>query len=323
MSEEIQAFSSSMQSKLPLQGVVIFVSQQLATNRMVLHQQCTALGGKFVWVFDVPFTHYICQGKLSKRGKEYKKVEEYQATCVHPAWLKACQKFGQRVAEKLYASTYNPNRSLNFVSAGDDNDEDDEDEENHVPSLTTITTIKPTIPLKPAQTFRTTLKPINKKQKTQIVTSIPVSEVLSPKVIPSLIQPLSSQISNEAETMLNDLESSLAQFLNNNINNNNGNTSISRSSIIDDEQNKKSLSIIRSISNMNNSHNNTDVEPSMRVEWLDDAMQAERQKMIDEDEHGTSSQQQHLRCSEVKVGKKRPLVDSNFDQSFNAKKCRT
>jgi hypothetical protein len=28
---------------------------------MALHQQCTALGGKFVWVFDVPFTHYICQ----------------------------------------------------------------------------------------------------------------------------------------------------------------------------------------------------------------------------------------------------------------------
>ena len=28
---------------------------------MTLHQQCTALGGKFVWVFDVPFTHYICQ----------------------------------------------------------------------------------------------------------------------------------------------------------------------------------------------------------------------------------------------------------------------
>jgi len=28
---------------------------------MALHQQCTALGGKFVWVFDVPFTHYICK----------------------------------------------------------------------------------------------------------------------------------------------------------------------------------------------------------------------------------------------------------------------
>jgi hypothetical protein len=49
---------------------------------------------------------------LSKKGKEYKKAEEYRATCVHPAWLKACQKFGQRVAEKLYATTYNPNRSL-------------------------------------------------------------------------------------------------------------------------------------------------------------------------------------------------------------------
>ncbi len=40
---------------------MIFVSQQLGTNRITLHQQCTALGGKFVWIFDVPFTHYICQ----------------------------------------------------------------------------------------------------------------------------------------------------------------------------------------------------------------------------------------------------------------------
>jgi hypothetical protein len=59
----------------------------------------------------------------------------------------------------------------------------------------------------------------------------------------------------------------------------------------------------------------------MRVEWLDDAMQAERKKMIDEDERGTSSQQQS-RYSEGNIGQKRPLVDSNFDQSFNAKKCR-
>ncbi len=55
---------------------------------------------------------FFFKGKLSKRGKEYKKAEEYRAACVHPAWLKACHKFGQRVAEKLYATTYNPNRSL-------------------------------------------------------------------------------------------------------------------------------------------------------------------------------------------------------------------
>jgi hypothetical protein len=55
--EEIQP----SRTKLPLQGVVIFVSQQLGTSRTALHQQCTTLGGKFVWVFDVPFTHYICQ----------------------------------------------------------------------------------------------------------------------------------------------------------------------------------------------------------------------------------------------------------------------
>jgi len=309
MLEETQ--SSPTRTKLPLQDVVIFVSQQLGTSRMDLHQQCTALGGKFVWVFDVPFTHYICQGKLSKRGKEYKKAEEYRATCVHPAWLKACHKFGQRVAEKLYATTYNPNRSLTFISAGDD---EDEDEENHIPSLTTV---KPTPSYKPTQTPRI-VPVINKKKKSQIITPVPTIQPSSPEVIPSPPKQ-SSEISNEAETMLNDLESSLAQFLNNNTNNNN--TPISRPSIIDDEQNKKSLQIIRSINNINNDNNSTDIESSMRVEWLDDAMQAERKKMIDEDEHGVNSQQQS-RYGEINIGQKRPLVDSNFDQSFNAKKCR-
>ena len=131
----------------------------------------------------------------------------------------------------------------------------------------------------------------------------------------------SSQISNEAETMLNDLESSLAQFLNKNMNNN---ISISRPSITEDEQNRKSLQIIRSISNINknnNDNNGTDIKTSMRVEWLDDAMQAERKKMIDEDEYGISSQQQ-MRSGDINTGQKRPLVDSNFDQSFNAKKSR-
>ncbi|CAF1217999.1 unnamed protein product [Adineta steineri] len=310
MSEEIQ--SLSIENKFPLQGVVIFVSQQLTKNRTTLHQQCTELGGKFVWVFDVPFTHYICQGKLSKRGKEYKKVEEYRATCVHPAWLKACQKFGQRVAEKLYATTYNPNRSLNFVSEDDD---DDEDEENHVPSLTTM---KPVITLKRVQTSRI-IPIIDKKQKSHIVTSIPTTQLLSSssQVIPSSSKPL-SQISNEAETMLNDLESSLAQFL---TNNSNTSTIMSRSIINDDEQNRKSIQIIRSISNITDDNIHTDIEQSMRVEWLDDAMQAERKKMIDEDENGTSSQQQ-IQSGEAQIRQKRPLVDSNFDHSFNKKKCR-
>ena len=184
--------------------------------------------------------------------------------------------------------------------------------------------------LKPVQTLRS-LPTMNKKRTHHLATHIAQSQVSSPKVLPTSMPPppsssssLSlSQNTSEAETMLNDLESSLAQFLNNN---NNNNTSISRVSIVDDEQTKKSLPVIRSISNMKNDHNNnidTDIEPSMRVEWLDDAMQAERQKMIDEDEHGASSQQKQLRSDEAKTGKKRPLVDSNFDQSFNAKKCRT
>jgi hypothetical protein len=63
MSEEEEEIQSS-ETKLPLQGVVIFVSQQLGTNRTALHQQCTTLGGKFVWVFDLPFTHYVCQVRI-------------------------------------------------------------------------------------------------------------------------------------------------------------------------------------------------------------------------------------------------------------------
>jgi hypothetical protein len=119
--------------------------------------------------------------------------------------------------------------------------------------------------------------------------------------------------------MLNDLESSLAQFLHNNTSNNN--TSLSRPIITDDEQNRKSFQIIRSISNIKNDNHQTDVESSMRVEWLDDAMRAERKKMIDEDEHGVNSQQQS-KYGESNIGQKRPLVDSNFDQYLHAKKCR-
>jgi hypothetical protein len=197
---------------------------------------------------------------------------------------------------------------------GDDEDDDD-DEENHIPSLTTI---KPTPSFKPMQTSRI-IPTMNKKKKSLIATQLPPIQLPSPKVISSSSQqPL--QVSNEAETMISDLESSLAQFLHNNVNNNA--TSISRPSVTDDEQNRKSLQIIRSISNLNNDIKNTDIGPSMRVEWLDDAMQAERKKMIDEDERGISSQQQS-RCGESNISQKRPLVDSNFEQSFNAKKCRT
>jgi hypothetical protein len=158
---------------------------------------------------------------------------------------------------------------------------------------------------------------IKKKKKSHVPNPV-IPQPPPPKVIPPSPKP-SSQISNEAETMLNDLESSLAQFLHNNTNNNN--TSLSRPAITDDEQNRKSLQIIRSIGNINNDNHEPDVEPSMRVEWLDDAMRAERKKMIDEDEHGVSSQSQP-KYSESNHGQKRPLVDSNFDQSFNAKKCR-
>jgi hypothetical protein len=177
--------------------------------------------------------------------------------------------------------------------------------------------MKPISSLKSIQTPRI-IPIINKKKKSLVTTPVPIIQSSSPRVIPSSPKQ-SSQVSNEAETMLNDLESSLAQFLNNNTNNNN--TSISRPLITDDEQNKKSLQIIRSISQINHDNIGTDIEPSMRVEWLDDAMQAERKKMVDEDEHGISSQQQS-RCSQTNIGQKRPLVDSNFDQSFNAKKCR-
>ena len=92
--------------------------------------------------------------------------------------------------------------------------------------------------------------------------------------------------------------------------------------LIDDEQNRRSIQVIRSVSSTHDEHKCTDIEPLMRVEWLDDAMQAERKKMRDEDESGIGSQR-HCHYEESKIGLKRPLVDSNFDESFNTKKCRT
>lgn len=138
----------------------------------------------------------------------------------------------------------------------------------------------------------------------------------SDTVIPASPKQPSSQLSNEAETMLNDLQSSLAQFLHNN-----STITCHRTAMIDEEQNRKSLPMIRSIGNMNSGNSPTEIESSsMRVEWLDDAMRAERKKMNDEDEFNVHSQQS--RSSQLNIGQKRPLVDSNFDQSFNTKKCR-
>ena len=199
------------------------------------------------------------------------------------------------------------------MSAGDD--DDDEDEENHIPSLRAML---------PTPSVKTThiLRPISLKQKkanADHVQPVPVVQLS-----PSGIAPVSSKlspchISNEAETMLHDLESSLAQFLNNNTTNV---TISSRPSTTDDESNRISRRTLPSISSMNNTHDHcTTVESSMRVEWLDDAMQAERKKIIDEDESGASSQKQSQR-GEANAGHKRPLVDSNFDSNFNAKKIR-
>ncbi|CAF0787567.1 unnamed protein product, partial [Didymodactylos carnosus] len=101
-------------SKKPLQNIIIYVSKKLARNKFSLHAQCTALGGKFVWIPDEKFTHLVFQGKLSEIQKEHKKAEEYKAFCVSPHWLQACEEAGQRVPENLYLCSYDPNRSLTF-----------------------------------------------------------------------------------------------------------------------------------------------------------------------------------------------------------------
>ena len=120
--------------------------------------------------------------------------------------------------------------------------------------------------------------------------------------------------------MLHDLESSLAQFLNNN--NTTAAAIPSRPFTTDDESNRPSRRMLASISSMNQTNDQcTTVESSMRVEWLDDAMQAERKKIIDEDESGASSQKLS-HCAEANAGHKRPLVDSHFDSNSNAKKIR-
>ena len=166
------------------------------------------------------------------------------------------------------------------------------------------------------------LRPVSLKHKKTNADHVKPAPVLQPS--PSSFAPSSSklspcQISNEAETMLHDLESSLAQFLNNNT------TAValpSRPSTTDDESNRPSRRLIASISSMNQTSDQcTTVESSMRVEWLDDAMQAERKKIIDEDESGASSQKQS-QCGEANAGHKRALVDSNFDSNFHAKKIR-
>ena len=152
----------------------------------------------------------------------------------------------------------------------------------------------------------------NRKKK--IVQSASLSNLPVPKKVPLTKTP--SQPSNEAETMLNDLESSLAQFLSNN-----AHTNLNRPSKPDEETTRKSLPTFRSVTTTNTNKEENDSEPTMRVEWLDDAMQAERQKIVDEDESNANSQR-IIRNESSSLAKKRHLVESNCDRSFNAKKSR-
>ena len=182
---------------------------------------------------------------------------------------------------------------------------DDEDEENHIPSLTTKKPI-------PHLNLNHRIIPADNKIESHSIT------LVSPRTEISSSPKHSSQASNEAETMLNDLQLSLTQFLNNN----NSTTSISHRPVADNKRNAKSFSIIPSNNKITN-NNVIDIESSMRVEWLDDEMQAERRKIIDEDEYIFNNNQQQSQYEEPNTGLKRPLVDSNLDYSFNAKKCRT
>lgn len=173
----------------------------------------------------------------------------------------------------------------------------------------------------------TTVVPVPVSTQKPPHTARTIAPVLKKKSISAPIQPtaespqLRSQLSNEAETMLNDLESSLAQFLHHTKSSIN---TVPRPAIMEDEPNRKSLVKIRSMNSMHSHQQKNIEEPSMRVEWLDDAMQAERKKMIDEDEFSASSQNQsqHTPNGSVVIGQKRPLIDSNVDLPFKSKKSR-
>jgi hypothetical protein len=118
--------------------------------------------------------------------------------------------------------------------------------------------------------------------------------------------------------MLNNLQSSLAQFLNNNQSIVNERVSIKEEEVV-----RKSLPKLRSLSNITHMNESTANEPLMRVEWLDDAMQAERKKIIDEDERGVPSHSQSRTDSTSHThGQKRSRPESAMHQSFNAKKSR-
>ncbi|XP_065322224.1 DNA topoisomerase 2-binding protein 1-like isoform X2 [Gordionus sp. m RMFG-2023] len=99
-----------------LKGCIIAVSKKLAMNQKQLNKMATDMGAEVKWVYDKSCTHFVYQGKVKDRSKEFRQAQQDNKIIVGPDWLIACSQNGVKHCESLYPYTRDPRLFLSDMS---------------------------------------------------------------------------------------------------------------------------------------------------------------------------------------------------------------
>ncbi|KAL1923796.1 uncharacterized protein VTP21DRAFT_8776 [Calcarisporiella thermophila] len=110
--EKSGSFSSGL-----FYGVTIVVSSRLANRAQELYDAAAPLGARFLRTLDDTTTHYIHQGtRANELSREFRMAKQKGIFIVSPYWIFRCKEAGERLDERDFPHTYNPDKVLSVTT---------------------------------------------------------------------------------------------------------------------------------------------------------------------------------------------------------------
>nr|XP_039271053.1 DNA topoisomerase 2-binding protein 1-like [Styela clava] len=97
-------------------NLVISLAKKLHNQFSDLGKLISNHGGEFRWTYDNACTHFLFQGKLNDKNKEFCAARRDGKFIVSPYWINACIQTSSRIDESLFPHVYDPNKSIQMVS---------------------------------------------------------------------------------------------------------------------------------------------------------------------------------------------------------------
>eukprot|EP00039_Didymoeca_costata_P010760 m.145750 g.145750 ORF g.145750 m.145750 type:complete len:1399 (-) comp14955_c0_seq2:168-4364(-) len=98
-----------------LSGLVLTFSKA-SSKEQNLKNLAVDLGAKVIFDLSMETTHFIFQGRLKDRAKDYREAKRHSCSIVSPSWISACAQCGSRLPEEDFPLTYNPKLSLEGIT---------------------------------------------------------------------------------------------------------------------------------------------------------------------------------------------------------------